>query len=200
LSGEEEEEEKPPKKRQRRIKKPIVTTIKKKVPTKGKQKANMDVNRKDAELWLNIMPVIVTGARPGEIILGTKTQSKDALIRIGGEGFVPPRKKDVDELRYFPDIWERFLSQLGSLEFFSNMSVEERAEWLECNESEKDIYIDEIEDITMEVLQLGKSDMLTLKAEDIDRLLVGPLLGSDIRAMFPRKPGSSGIRGNTFVR
>lgn len=48
----------------------------------------------------------------------------------------------------------------------------------------------------MEILQLGKSNFLDLEDEQIDSILgSGGMLAKDVRDMFPRKPGSEGIRG-----
>eukprot|EP01126_Amoeba_proteus_P013055 TRINITY_DN15449_c0_g1_i3.p1 TRINITY_DN15449_c0_g1~~TRINITY_DN15449_c0_g1_i3.p1 ORF type:complete len:329 (-),score=97.63 TRINITY_DN15449_c0_g1_i3:198-1184(-) len=54
----------------------------------------------------------------------------------------------------------------------------------------------EIDNLRVEILQLGKSNFLDLEDEQIEEILGGgSLLASHVRDMFPRKPGSSGLRG-----
>ena len=56
-------------------------------------------------------------------------------------------------------MWSRFIQKLGSITFFSDLSISEREKWLIENERDNDIYIDEIEDGVIEVIDLGNSDM-----------------------------------------
>lgn len=109
---------------------------------------------------------------------------------------IPPRSKELNSLRAFPEIWEQFLEKLGSIDFFSEMSTEERQAWLEEHETSVDMDMAEIEGCYVELLQLGKSNFLELEDEQIEQILSGDrLLVKDVREMFPRKPGSTGIRG-----
>ena len=178
---------------------------KKKAPIrKGKEKGkekSFQANRKTAENYLTFMPVIVTGARPGEIVMGIKTQSKDAVIKIH-QKIIPPWKRELDHIRAFPDMWRRFINKLASIDFFGELSNKEREDWLVENQNEEKTYMDEIPGVEFEVLQLGKSDMRTkLSEEDIDFLLSGEsILASEVRAMFPRKPGSKAKRTTLMFR
>eukprot|EP01127_Copromyxa_protea_P008093 TRINITY_DN1851_c0_g1_i1.p1 TRINITY_DN1851_c0_g1~~TRINITY_DN1851_c0_g1_i1.p1 ORF type:complete len:1221 (+),score=281.09 TRINITY_DN1851_c0_g1_i1:456-4118(+) len=76
------------------------------------------------------------------------------------------------------------------------MTTKERKEWLEEHETAVDMDMAEIEGCSVELLQLGKSNFLELEDEQIEEILSGGAkLAKDVREMFPRKPGSTGLRG-----
>ena len=147
------------------------------------------------------MPVMITGARPGEIVMGTKTQSKDAVMKIH-DRIIPPWKQELDHVRAYEDLWRKFLQKLGSFEFFGDLSTKKRETWLSEHQNEAKTYMDEIEGAGFEVLQLGKSDMRSkLSEEDVDRLLSGETIkATEVRKMFPRRPGSKAKRTTMMFR
>jgi len=151
--------------------------------------------RKSAEALVANLPVLVTGARPGEIILGTKTQSKDAVLKVHS-AIVPPKMKDLDTIREYEDLWRRFLGRLSSIEFFSDLTNLEKEMWLEEMEDEFDVYLEDVEGLQLEVLQ-PSGDFLDLEEEDIETLgAPGAILPArEIVDMFPKKPGSEGLKG-----
>ena len=170
-------------------------------PPKVKDPEVTGGNRKIAESYVRFMPVMVTGARPNEVVIGTKTQAKDAILKIH-EKIIPPRKRELDHIRSFPELWNKFLNKLASLEFFGDLSLPERRDWLLEHQNSSNTYMDEIPGVKFEVLQLGKSDMRTkLSEEDITRLLSGESIPvEEIRDMFPRKPGSKAKRTTMMFR
>jgi len=157
--------------------------------------------RKKAEEYVRYMPVIVTGVRPDEIVIGTKTQAKDAVLKIHDK-LIPPWKRELDHIRAYEDVWKKFLNKLASLEFFGSLSVKQREDWLTEHQNNAKTYMDEIPGVKFEILQLGKSDMRKkLTEEDIERLLSGEtILATEVRAMFPRKPGSKAKRTTLMFR
>jgi hypothetical protein len=149
-----------------------------------------------AEEMINYLPVIVTGARPGEIIIGTKTQSTNAMLKIYNS-LVPPKTQVLDNIRGFNDLWELFLTKLGIIDYFNNLTKLERIMWLEYYQSDYDLYLEDVEGLKVEILSFGNSDFLKLSEQTLE------ILGEqnskfnmkDVTEMFPKKPGSDGLKG-----
>jgi hypothetical protein len=148
------------------------------------------------EEMINYLPVIITGARPGEIIIGTKTQSTNAMLKIY-DSIVPPKTQALDNIRGFNDLWEIFLTKLGTIDYFNNLTKLERIMWLEYYQSDYDLYLEDVEGLKVEILSFGSSDFLKLNEQTLE------ILGEqnvkfdmkDITEMFPKKPGSDGLKG-----
>lgn len=151
--------------------------------------------RKDAESLVNYMSIMVTGARPNEIIIGTKTQAKDVILRIHS-AIVPPRVQELDKIREYDDLWRKFLGRLSSFGFFSDMSNLEKEIWLEEMQDEYETYLEDVEGLKVEVLQIA-GDFLNLDERDIEKISeAGKILPiTEIVSMFPKKPGSEGLQG-----
>ena len=165
-----------------------------------------------AEALTAYFPIRVTGVREGEIIIGTKTQSKNAILEIGGwEGRdlseIPseerifdtkvvhrPNKEDLDKIRQFPDLWSLFLSQLSSIPFFAGTTRIEKELWLEENQTEKDYYLDDIPQAFAKVLQV-QGDITLLSEDVIQQASTSFLSIRDLASKFPAKVGSSGLKG-----
>ena len=153
-------------------------------------------SRGSAEKMIVEFPIIITGARPGEIIIGTTTQSKNAVMKIF-DAIVPPKTQVLDVIRGYDDLWERFITKLGSIEYFGKMARVEREMWLEDYQSDRDLYLEDVENLEVSVLSFGVSDFLNLPGETLE-LLGGPTARfdmSDVFEMFPKKPGSEGLKG-----
>ena len=171
--------------------------------TKGVDKRN------SAEKLVSYMPVLITGARKGDVLLGTKTQSLDAVIKISKR--VPPSKKVLDGIRVFPSLWKKFLTKLGSIDYFSDMSIEERRIYIEEESSLDDIYLQDVPGLKMQVLNLGsikrnskgtvteKSKLLELSKKQMSRVMSEYVPVKDIQAMFPNIPGSRGLKGRSTL-
>lgn len=160
--------------------------------------------REDAELSVRAMCINVTGARKDEILVGVHGISKNSIIKIVS-GLVPPMKDYLDNIRLFPDLWEIFLSKLSILDFFSNMTLYNRSIWLSNNEKSGEYDIAEVDNLYVEVLDIGNSKFQNLEPEQITELLSGNSEGSgfwtamEIRSMFPFKPGSKGLKGRSSL-
>ena len=151
-------------------------------------------DKKDITKYISYFTVIITGARPGEILIGTSKTSHDAVFRLT-KGIIPPSQESLDEIREYPDLWKMFINKLGSIEFFANLSISQREEWLKNHQVKGDIDISEFENTEGEFLQLGDSTLLTLDENQIDEILTHTLPISTIRNMFKGKPGSEGLKG-----
>ena len=155
-------------------------------------------DRKSAEDKVIKLSVIVTGARSGEVIIGIDTQSSKALLKLHGNRIVvPPKTQVLDNIRMFSDLWTRFLDKLEFIPFFSNLTKIEREMWLEYYQSDRDIYLEDVEDLEVEILSFGNSDFHKLKKEYLEEIgIPGKIIPMrDIVNYFPRKPGSKGIKG-----
>jgi len=168
--------------------------------------------RKSAENIIAYMPAVVTGARPGDILVGLKTQSLDAMIKIFDKS-IPPHTEWLDTIRKFPDLWQKFLVQLGSINFYSGLSLYERELHLFEEQSDKDIYIQDVIGLKIQLLNVGsqiltktgtikggnRSKFLDLSDEQIDEISSKPVLASSVQAMFPSDPSSRGLKGRTTL-
>lgn len=83
------------------------------------------IDIKKAEKELDDFSIGVTGARIDDIIIGLSKGTKGGIIKIHGKD-IPPRELLLDRLRFHEDIWNRFLIKLGSIEFFSSMTINEK--------------------------------------------------------------------------
>ena len=156
--------------------------------------------REKKKLMSGIPSSILTGIREGEYLVGIDTQSLNAVVKLV-KGFVPPYKEVLDDLRKNEDSWSKFIQKIGSIVFFSKMSFSEREDWLNENQSDEDIYIDETENGVIEIVDLGKS-VLSAKVDSknvIKLLTEGPINVKDLRKMFPYKPGSKGLKNRATL-
>ena len=153
-------------------------------------------DRESAENMISVLPIIVTGARPNEIIIGTKTQSLNAIMRIH-DVVVPPKTQALDNIRAFDDLWKRFLNKLGSIKYFESLTKIEREMWLEYYQSDRDLYLEDVDDLYVEILSFGSSDFLKLPEGILEQLGESETIFSmrDVVDTFPKKPGSEGLKG-----
>lgn len=153
-------------------------------------------DRETAENMIKYLPVIVTGARPKEIIIGTKTQSVNCVMKLYN-AVVPPKTQVLDNIRGFEDLWERFLGKLGSVNYFSSLTKIEREMWLEYYQSDRDLHLEDVDNLEVEILSFGSSDFLNLDEEILEELGESNAVFDmkDVVDVFPRKPGSEGLKG-----
>lgn len=156
------------------------------------------VERKKAEKLLNEFNITLTGARIGDILLGITKVSNKAVIKIHHKDILT-QKRDLNVLRYFPDLWDKYLDKLGSIPFFTSMSKSERQLYVSLNTDEKENAIGDNKE-NFEILQVGQSDFTKkLTEEQLELLLENKKLTSkEIYDIFPRKPGSRAKR-NTLI-
>jgi len=113
-----------------------------------------DISQEKAEMEMKRVSVGSSGARKGDVLIGTHAGTKDAVIRIMNRD-VPPSKGILDRMRAFPNIWKQFLIKLGGIEFFSNMSVKGRELWLKISENNNDFFEEKDQ---LQLLQPGTGD------------------------------------------
>lgn len=77
----------------------------------------------------------MTGARSGDILIGTSKATQGAVIKVYYQDIGPEREK-VGYIRAYPDLWEKFLNKLGSIPFFSGMNNLQREDWINTNEDD----------------------------------------------------------------
>lgn len=156
--------------------------------------------RKKAEKWVTNMPVDITGARAGELILGITNVTKNALFKIES-GIVLANRARLSEIWIYPDLYQTFMDKLQMFDFFKNLNYEQRALWLIEHSQQKSIDIAEIKDVTLSILNIGDSNISKLSTEQIRELTSDPhkiWSPMTIRNMFPRKPGSRAVRQTLF--
>ena len=159
--------------------------------------------RKKAEKLLSDFDISLTGARVGDTLIGIKPVSKKAVIKIHKKD-VLTQNRDLNVLRLFPDLWDKYLDRLGSIPFYSDMSKLERQLYVSLNTDYKENSIGEDlgdkKGTRFEILQVGNSDFVKkLTEEQLASLMENKLLkASDLYETFPRKPGSKAKR-NTLI-
>jgi hypothetical protein len=139
-----------------------------------------------------------TGVRDGEFITSSSgaTQNKGTVMQI--RGLYPPSVKAVNDL---DEITLR--DTFNQFSFFSEMSSDERLEWLTENAvSKSDLYMDDVK-LELRFVKIGGKFFTTkLDQEQLDTLLRGNPNDPDrywpireVYDMFPSKAGSKGVRG-----
>ena len=158
------------------------------------------ISRESSEDYVRDFTVLVTGARSEDALVGTRTQSKDTIIKIY-DGRVSPSLQAIDNIRYYDDLWNIFLDKLNSISYFSKFNRYEKELWFENNSKPEDIYIEDIENLKIHLLDVGnggEGGILQIPestVEHISNLDLPPTLLKKIIEEFPKKPGSSGIKG-----
>lgn len=140
---------------------------------------------KAAKTLANEMYVSVTGARPGDTLVGARPATKNSIMIV--KGHIKPYRKDLEKIMAFPSIWTSFLTKLRSFPFFNTMTVENIEDWLKTNSIEKDLYISEY-NVEIEIIELG-----AILDKMNKELLPDPSLlrtGAQIEGLIPSKPGS----------
>lgn len=138
------------------------------------------------------MNVYATGARPGETLLGFK-QAKKAIVKV--YGYIPPDKELLDRAREDGSAWKRFLRNLNSMPFFTDTSDAEKELYYKVMQRSGDIYFEDNEDLSIQLVQLGDGDLLELPEDVIERASNERILAKKFVALFPTKPGSGGLKG-----
>ena len=162
----------------------------------GKFSISLDEKaRINAELSVKYIRVNTTGVRASEIIKGVDGISNGCLIELVS-GSIPPSKKDLDDTRLFPDLYNKLLQKLKDIPFFSGMTDIDIDRWLLQNQSQdtRDFDFEDVTDdnTTVRVIEVGKSKMqLQVAPEDITIILSSESLTfKELKSYFPRKPGS----------
>ena len=127
--------------------------------------------RQKAERLVKELAVCVTGARPGEIVKGIRETSRNAIMKLHG-CLLPPSQAKLDGIRLYPDLWARFVRSLGSLDFFTSMSLKEREQWIRDHQIQREPHMSDFKDALAEVRAIGTSAFATELPEEKLRLLM----------------------------
>jgi len=139
-----------------------------------------------------MVSVLSSGIRTGEIIQGTRTQSKGVRITI--RGLYPPSRQHIDHTV----IRDAF----NNIEFFSAMTFDERLKWIEENATDDEyLYLSDTDiELKFEAIenefwerQLTPEQITTLTNGEYFRM-------KDVYATFPRKEGSKALRHTLVFR
>lgn len=151
-------------------------------------------SRDEAETLTLHIPVLVTGARPGDVLMGTRTQSKNAILKIY-DAYIPPRKNDLDKIRSHKDLWSRFLKKINSIDFFANLTDYEKELYFDTVQTEYDTYFEDVKNLKVQILRV-EGEFTSLDEHKINILGSGVIFPiRDVFEMFPKKPGSEGLKG-----
>jgi superfamily II DNA or RNA helicase len=170
------------------------------------------LSRNDAESYVKYLPVSITGASPGDVLIGTKSQSLGAIVKVY-EKNIPPNILILNGIYRYSDIWELLLTKLGSFPRYSSMTMRERRIHLLETASDKDIYFQDVPGLKFQLLNIGteeltktgtvkgdnRSRFLDLSDEEIKLLSSKPVSVSKIQNMFPSDPTSKGLKGRTTL-
>lgn len=154
------------------------------------QKKRTQWKRYKTEIALSKFTLTCTGAREGDTVIGIRPCSKGAIIKVV-RGQIYPQKRELDNFRAFPDLWESYLLKLQSIEFFANMSRPRLERWLEINQDPYESALGENGEAMLEVTTPGTSDFVKKLDESILSKIIGhELSGFQIMELFPKKAGS----------
>ena len=151
------------------------------------------------------LDISVTGARSGDVLIGIQKCTTKAMIRIYLKD-VKPLKKRLDFYRKDKDIWYTFLDKIGSIKYFSKMTIKQREEWMDENQTDIEFLGDDEDGIGIQVLQTGESDLNTkIIPEKLDDLIngnqtneTGYWTNSEIENFIPSNPGGKKVRKHTL--
>lgn len=150
--------------------------------------------RKFAEDILNAFTIHLTGARVGDILIGT-SQAKDAMIQIVSHN-IPPTEGSLNALREHPDLWKKFISKLSSVGYFEPLTNLERELWLLYNSENTERYLDDYDSLKVRFLQTSGGFNTSLSEDDVSLIMTSDEISpKEISDFFPKKPGSNGIKG-----
>eukprot|EP01134_Creolimax_fragrantissima_P002103 CFRG2103T1 len=168
----------------------------------------VDLGKEKYERDQLALSVIVTGARPGEILRGVRDKTRNAVIRI--DTLIPPSAKRLLSLHNSRESWSSFLARLSSIAFFYPLSLDERADWLVEHAMGNEMDLADVPGLRVDFSSLGSGSSAFLtrsedqmcmilsaseKNEDSSRCDVGAIAPMDVLEMFTNKPGSGGLRG-----
>ena len=129
----------------------------------------------------NRLSIGSTGARAGDILIGTHKGTSGSIMKVYTD--VYPAVSILNRMRYHKDIWSKFLIKLGSVDFFSQMSIEEREKWLNINEVNDDFF-DESD--RLHLIQPGEGDV----DKKTGSIFVVYLPDEDIAKLVTKNPDS----------
>lgn len=157
------------------------------------EKITVSTENKAREL-VNSFKIDLTGARPGDTLIGAMKGTRGAVIKLHGNRMVLPTRKKLNIIRQHPNLWESFLTKLQSIDYFSGMSEQSIEEWFRIHQDDYDKSLGD-HHVQIEIIHLGAmADKM--EQECISKLLQpGKLwLAEEIEACVPRKPGSKARR------
>ncbi|KAI8809378.1 hypothetical protein BJ742DRAFT_234786 [Cladochytrium replicatum] len=140
----------------------------------------------------------VTGVRTGETIVGNQGLCAGTVIENVGCN-VPPVLEDVLLVKSFDDLWEKLIASLVDLEFFREMSSEDRGNWIvDHAEPETLLHMMDMDGVAFKVIVLGKNDNISkLSGDELDELMAREEISArELADMFPRNTGSTTLGGH----
>lgn len=160
--------------------------------------------RVHAENTLAGFSIGLTGARPGDVLVGKSNVNNGSIIKIHDQAVYPTRKA-VDRILGYPDLWKKYMIRLGSIDFFADMTIKEREQWILTNRDPSEVSIGESGEL-VEILQPTGDFLNRLTPEQIQVLTNGNPSSKDgywtsqeIEAMFPHKPGSKARKATLIM-
>jgi superfamily II DNA or RNA helicase len=131
-------------------------------------------------LELKRLSVSSTGARKGDVLIGTHSGTRGSIMKIINKN-VSPSKNILDRMRCIDDIWQQFLVKLGGIEHFTDMSINEREQWLSNNQNYNDFFGEEDH---LQLLQPGIGDSITKQGSIFVSYLPDDVLNNLVSAEY----------------
>ncbi|KAJ3124623.1 hypothetical protein HK098_000960 [Nowakowskiella sp. JEL0407] len=158
-----------------------------------------NANHDDVQKYISAFRIRLTGARVGEVLIGYGL-SGGTQMEVKGCN-IPPILQDVLLVRSFDDLWDGFLTKLGTdIAFFQNMpDNESRGYWILDNaEPEELLHMMDMERLEFKVLSLGKNDNIE-KLSEFERtnvMMRNSISAVEFSSLFPTKVGSQTLGGH----
>ena len=178
-----------------KIPSPVIPSMK---TTKGKK-----ISKEQSGLSISNLRIYSTGIRSGEYITSAPSAKQNSGTIIQVRGNYPPSKEGIENL---DEITLR--DAFNHIEFFSNMSPEERYIWLISHSTtNNDLYMQDVNLQFRFVKISGKFFIDNLSSEQINMLLKGNPSDpdgywhvEDVYTLIPRKPGSRAQKHTLIFR
>ena len=163
----------------------------------GKKSNHETMSRDKVVESIQELNVAITGARPGEIIMGcSKGTTGGCIVRLSSDsGIIKPHWGRIIGICQYDDLKEKFLVSLEKIPFFAAKSIEERYKWIAENSSkvrDYDIASEPGAPVRLQIISVGGKLLSDLvDPEMLDEMLKSPdahhLEAKIIYSLFSKK-------------
>jgi hypothetical protein len=140
----------------------------------------------------------VTGCRSGDYLVGTSVATKGGQLKFTTTNpkiTIRPDKRKLDRIRPYPEIWQRLLVKLGSLDFFTQMTLAEREAWLDTQQQDGEKSLSDVSDVMIHITQPPPVLRDSVTPEQLNQILSdSEITPTQVEKMIPKKSGSSATR------
>ncbi|KAJ9466035.1 hypothetical protein DIPPA_14936 [Diplonema papillatum] len=116
--------------------------------------------------------VALTGAQPGQLLVGVSNGSKGGMLRLVGNGRIPPLRTTVSAVKSDEAAWKKFLQKLARLPAFKDKPLDQRAQAIDnsAEDLSPNLPLAQISGLKLEVITLPQTMLERLTSEEMERI------------------------------